>query len=760
MRKRGIYLRISLGIMAGGIVLLVLVMVQSRTVNIEEVLAAYKPEAEYEGLTIHYPLDGTLFPQEIVPPTFRWEDDKSKAWLITIKFSDDKGPLNYITRRVKWVPEPETWEGIKRRSLEKWADITIMGVARSKQVRILSEGRLKIKTSKDEIGAPLFYREVNLPFVDAVMDPSHIRWRFGSISSPKPPPVILTNLPVCGNCHSFTRDGKTLAMDVDYANSKGSYVITRVAKEMVLATSDIITWNDYKKEDGEQTFGLLSQMSPDGRYVVSTVKDKSVFVPKPGLAFSQLFFPIKGILCIYDRQEQRFFSLFGADDPKYVQSNPSWSPDGKYIVFARSEAYKLKHTQGLGKVLLTPEDCKEFLEEGKLFLFDLYRIPFNEGRGGIAEPIEGASNNGMSNFFARYSPEGRWIVFCKAKSYMLLQPDSELYIIPAEGGQARRLECNTSRMNSWHSWSPNGKWLVFSSKVNSDYTELFLTHIDEDGRSSPAVSLSYLTSPDRAVNIPEFVNCEPTAIVKIKEQFLNDYSFVRAGNEFYKHGKPDDAIEEYNNALELNPTNVEAHQKLGFLWYHVKGEYEQGIQHMMTALRLDPFNVKAHHDIGMALLYQQKIDQAIAHLSEALRLAPRGINKQYNAVDMNYQLGRALHLKGDLPAACTYLGNAVQLDPNNAEVHYTLAVVLAEQGKMDETFKHYSTAMRLNPKVDNSAALHYLLSVHYAKKGRFNEAILSAQTALKLAQASGEHEVAAKIKQLIELYKQRLGKRR
>ena len=34
---------------------------------------------------------------------------------------------------------------------------------------------------------------------------------------------------------------------------------------------------------------------------------------------------------------------------------------------------------------------------------------------------------------------GSWIVFCKARSYMLLQRDSELYIIPAEGGEARRL---------------------------------------------------------------------------------------------------------------------------------------------------------------------------------------------------------------------------------------------------------------------------------------------------------------------------------
>src|ERR1017187_6838874 len=89
---------------------------------------------------------------------------------------------------------------------------------------------------------------------------------------------------------------------------------------------------------------------------------------------------------------------------------------------------------------------------------------------------------------------------------MLLQPDSALYIIPAEGGEARRLKCNTARMNSWHSWSPNSRWLVFSSKANSPYTQLFLTHIDEQGESSPPVVLANFTAPDRAANIPEFVN--------------------------------------------------------------------------------------------------------------------------------------------------------------------------------------------------------------------------------------------------------------
>jgi len=51
--------------------------------------------------------------------------------------------------------------------------------------RIVSAARVSIRTSPDPAGAPLFYREVNLPFLEAIKDPAaHIRWRFGDIASP------------------------------------------------------------------------------------------------------------------------------------------------------------------------------------------------------------------------------------------------------------------------------------------------------------------------------------------------------------------------------------------------------------------------------------------------------------------------------------------------------------------------------------------------------------------------------------------------
>ncbi len=727
-----------------------------RSVGVDEVLAAYAKQPHCTTVKIVYPQDGTLFPPEIVAPTVRWEDENAAAsvWLVRVEVADGQVPIDCLSRERQWTPTGQEWERIKKGSREKETRVVVLGVRSGLRAKVVSAGAVAVWTSDDEVGAPLFYREVNLPFIDAVTDPSKIRWRFGSIASVQPPPVVLTGLPVCGNCHSFTPDGRTLAMDVDYANSKGSYVITPVQSRMVLATSDIITWDDYKREDGEQTFGLLSQVSPDGRYVVSTVKDKSVFVPMPDLAFSQLFFPIKGILCVYDRQTKVFRALPGADDPAYVQSNPSWSPDGKTIVFARAKAYDLKNTKGQGKVLLTREECKEFVEDGQPFLFDLCRIPFNEGEGGVAEPIPGASNNGMSNYFARYSPDGRWIVFCRAKSYMLLQKDSELYIIPAAGGEARRLRGNTGRMNSWHGWSPNGKWLVFSSKAWSDYTQLCLTHIDEQGESSPPVLLDHLTSANWAANIPEFVNARPDAIAKIDEQFLNDYSFVRAGNEFYRNEDANNAIREYAKAVQLNPNNVEANQKLGFLLGRVKGRPEEGMPHLLQALAQDPRNVRAHYDLGMILIHQRKLDEVAGHVAEALAQMPAGgLDRQYSSSRLHLDYGEALLLAYRLPEAKTHLTKVLELDPANAQAHYWLAQASAGLGEMEPVLQHCTEAIRLDPKVDVSPWLHHVLADHFCQKRQFREAISHEQRALALAQAEHDDALTARLQKTLDYYR-------
>ena len=160
----------------------------------------------------------------------------------------------------------------------------------------------------------------------------------------------------------------------------------------------------------------------------------------------------------------------------------------------------------------------------------------------------------MSNYFPKYSHDGKWLVFCKAENYMLLQTDSKLYIMPADLSEEPRLmNCNMNRLNSWHSWSPNSRWLVFSSKVNSPYTELFLTHIDEEGNDTPPILLSNFSSTDRACNIPEFVDIEQDGIKLMQETFVDYHTYISQGANLITFEQFKEASEAIKESIEMNP---------------------------------------------------------------------------------------------------------------------------------------------------------------------------------------------------------------
>jgi len=748
-------------------------------------------------LTITYPLDGTMFPPEIVPPTFCWEDTDSATnrWSLEVEFAATgvsggvpvEG-IQCVVDAAEWTPTDAQWETMKRRSIDRPARIRVTGFDRSAEDQVLTSAEVRIVTSTDEAGAPIFYREVNLPFSAAVRDPANlIRWRFGAIWSKKKPPVVLEKMPVCGNCHSFTADGQTMSMDVDFANDKGSYTICPVSGEMFLCRDNIITWSDFQKEDKKKTFGLLSQVSPDGNYVVSTVKDLSVFLAiDDNLAFSQLFFPVQGILCCYDRRAETFDAVPGADDSKYVQSNPVWSPDGRYIVFARSEAYDVPGARVNELGLSVPEEVPDFVSGERSFLFDLYRIPFNEGRGGEPEPLRGASDNGKSNYFPKYSPDGKWIVFCQARSFMLLQPDSQLFIIPAEGGEARRMECNTDRMNSWHSWSPNSKWLVFSSKANTLYTQLMLTHVDDRGHTTPPVVLAHFTAPDRAANIPEFVNTSADAIRRITfdDEFFADAIHLNAGDRYAAQGDFRLAIQEFQKAIEANPDNVYAYRawslalseqgklneaesllrkarqiapedryvvwRLGqVLWLQEKPEEAERMYR--DAISIDSVFSPPYLDLARLLLARGKTKQGRKVLEEVLRIAP-------DDPQPYCFLGDSLLSGGETSEATAMYWKALGKDADCFPAMLRLAQVLSASPGADlqtrkETIRLATRACELT-NYQRFDALITLSDVH-AAAGDLADAVSAANKALQIASQSGNTEQADMARERLRRYGRR-----
>jgi hypothetical protein len=331
-------------------------------------------------ISIDYPQDGSIFPPGITSPTFIWRDAAANSWRIEIVFADKSAPLHIQPKAERmhlgaidpecisntnelpkltpqqsaswtWTPDALTWQIIQSHSKESPATVTIIGSTHAHGE--VSRAHISLTTSADPVNGPIFYRDVPLmPSAGAngtvqPLSPASIhliRWRLRDIRQPESR-TVLTNMPTCANCHSFSRDGKTLGIDVDGpANDKGLYAVVPVARHMSIQNKNIVQWNT-DGQAGKVRVGFMSQVSPNGRYVVSTFAGSELDISNTyyvtnfkDYRFLQVFYPTRGILEWYDRAAGKRRPLPGANDPRYVQTDGVWSPDGKYIVFARAEA--------------------------------------------------------------------------------------------------------------------------------------------------------------------------------------------------------------------------------------------------------------------------------------------------------------------------------------------------------------------------------------------------------------------------------------
>jgi tetratricopeptide (TPR) repeat protein len=770
-------------------------------------------------ITIDYPAEGSIFPPEIIAPTFLWRDaaEGATAWRIEVAFADGLAPIEVESRGERlrlgeidqrcvsstnelpkltpeqaaartWTPDAAIWAVIKEHSTEQAATVTITGLGNGNADRVVSQGRVTIETSKDPVGAPIFYRDVPLMPSDlekGVIKPlaptaMHlIAWRLRNIGELQSR-VLLEGMHTCANCHSFSRDGQTLGMDLDGpGNDKGLYAIAAIKPEMSIGNEDVISWTSFRDAEpaGNMRIGFMSQVSPDGQYVVTTFKGAYYVNNFKDYRFLQVFYPTRGILAWYNRAAGRRQPLPGADDLRYVHTDAVWSPDGKYLVFARAEA-KDPYPEGW-----KPAEHANDPDETAI-QYDLYRIPFNGGQGGQPEPIVGASRNGMSNSFPKISPDGRWIVFVESHNGQLMRPDSQLYIVPAEGGPARRMRANTPLMNSWHSFSPNGRWLVFSSKARSPYTQMYLTHLDEQGNDSPPILIENSTAANRAVNIPEFVNIPQDGLAKIDVPAAEFYRLFDLAVDLAIKGQNEEAIAEWKQALNLDPGDAKANYNFGLALLR-EGTLDEAISHFRTAVEAKPEFSDAQGNLGAALLQEGRLDEAIPHLQEAVAVKPQHGEAQSN-------LGIALLQRGRLEEAIAHLQQAVEISPKQAQNHLNLGNGFYLEGKTREALEHWHEGLRLDPnhvpllsqtawvlatcpqasirngpeavKLAQRAveaaggkdpAILDTLAAALAEAGRFPEAIETTRQALALATEQNAQPLAEEIKARMSLYESR-----
>lgn len=744
----------------------------------ERLCAAAQASAP-RAIRIEYPKDGSIFPPDMEAPSIEWfeEGDPAGPWRIQISFGDGSAPLQVEAagRRMQlgqidprcvsntnrlpeltphqaalrtWKPDATVWAAIQEHSVERAATVTVIRASGSS---VLAEGSVRIQTSRDPVGAPIFYRDVPLmpselqPGIIKPLEPKllpYLAWRLRYVDEPASR-LVLTGMHTCANCHSFSRDGKTLGLDLDGPhNDKGLYAIVPVRQQTTIRNEDVISWKSFRQQmEPGKRIGFMSQVSPDGRFVATTTEVQYYVANFTDYRFLQVFYPTRGILAWYNRADGKVQALPGADDPRFVQSNAVWSPDGQYLVFVRAQATE-SYPKGR-KMAEYSNDPNEVQIQ-----YDLYRIPFRNGAGGVAEPIRGASANGMSNSFPKISPDGRWLVFVQSRNGQLMRPDGQLYIVPAGGGTARRMNCNTELMNSWHSFSPNGRWMVFSSKSRSPYTQMFLTHIDENGNDSPPILIENSTASNRAVNIPEFANIPKGGLDHIDAPAAEFYRLYDLAFELTEKGQNEAAIAEWQRALAMDPSDARARTNLGGIHLRM-GRLDLAEAEFRRALAAKPESVEARNNLGLVLLQTGKLAEAGRAFHESLEIDPQSMEALVN-------LGGVYLMQKNYREAVSTLRAAMRLEPGRLPVLGNLAWLLAtcpDAGARDgaEAVRLAEKAAELSKRQD--PILLDGLGAAYAEAGRFAEALQAGGEALRLAEGRKDEQMAAAVRARIELYR-------
>ncbi|KPA14472.1 conserved hypothetical protein, membrane [Candidatus Magnetomorum sp. HK-1] len=149
-----------------------------------------------------------------------------------------------------------------------------------------------------------------------------------------------------------------------------------------------------------------------------------------------------------------------------------------------------------------------------------------------------------------------------------------------------------------------------------------------------------------------------------------------------------DRITLFKDCIAKAPDKARPYCNLGHELASV-GQLEAAAENLQKAVEKHWHYATAHYNLATVLEKLGKIDQAITHFKEAIRLHPTA-PKYYN-------LGVALSKKGLIAEAMIQYYEALKKNPDIYQAHFNLAILYKNSNQLKQSLHHLNETLRIKP---------------------------------------------------------------
>jgi tetratricopeptide (TPR) repeat protein len=183
----------------------------------------------------------------------------------------------------------------------------------------------------------------------------------------------------------------------------------------------------------------------------------------------------------------------------------------------------------------------------------------------------------------------------------------------------------------------------------------------------------------------------------------------------------------FEHALKVTKNNAAAEQNYGATLFKV-GRLDEAKAHLSEAIRLIPTFTEARDNLGKILLVQGKAKEAEECFNYLLR-------HNADTAEIHYNLGAALFLQTKYEAAIRHFAEALKRNPDYPDAREKMGMTLLATGRLNEAIACFNDALRKNR---DSAEVHYNLAIALGTQKKYDEAIEHLAKVLQLNPAYPE----------------------